>query len=86
MSSRFGDRVPSGVGAEVDRGSVGTVAPATGTARVVIGMAAMLLAVVSFVLWVVVSREADGLLLLVTIFVAVWFWAAGVYKRKFWSA
>lgn len=87
MNSRAG--VPGeapGVGQEVDRGSVGTVAPATpnGSARVLIGTAAAWLMAVSFVAWLVVSRERDGLLLLTTVFAGVLFWAAGVFSRQFW--
>lgn len=86
MISRFGDRVPSGDGQEVDRGTSGEAAAATGSARPLIGMASLSLAVLSFVLWLFVSRERDGLLLLTTIFAGVFFWSAGVFNRKFWSA
>lgn len=85
MISRSGDRVPSGVGAEVDRGTAGAAAPATGSARVVIGFVAMWLAVVSFGLWLMFFRERDGLLLLTTIFLLVLFWAAGAFSKAFWS-
>lgn len=88
MTSGVGERrLPTGEFGSPGRGTSGEDAPArTGTARVVIGMAAMLLAVLSFALWLFVSRERDGLLLLVTIFTAVWFWTAGVFSKKFWSA
>lgn len=86
MNSRFGDRVPSGDGAEkVDRGSAGAAAPATGSARVVVGFAAMWLAAVSFGLWLIFFRERDGLLLLTTIFLVAFFWAAGAFTKAFWS-
>lgn len=86
MNSRGGDlgQTP-GDGSEVDRGGAGEHAPATGSARVVIGMALLWLASTSFVLWLVVSRERDGLLLLASIFLVGFFWAAGVFTRKFWS-
>lgn len=85
MNSRPGDRVPSGDGAEVDRSTVGTDAPATGSARIVIGFAAMWLASVSFGLWLMFFRERDGLLLLATFFLVVLFWAAGAFTKAFWS-
>ena len=77
---------PPGDGAaEVDRGSMGIAAPATGSARVVIGFVAMWLMVVSFGLWLFFFRERDGLLLLTTIFLLVLFWAAGAFTKAFWS-
>lgn len=85
MSSRsWGPGQAPGDGSEVDRGSVGTAAPATGSARVVIGMASLVLTVLSLVLWLFVSRERDGLLLLVTVFAAVFLWAIGAFTRQFW--
>lgn len=84
MNSRSGDRVPSGDGAEVGRGSAGAVAPATGSARIVLGMTFLWLFTVSFGLWLLLSREADGLLLLTTVFLLVFFWAAGVFTKAFW--
>lgn len=86
MISRSGDRVPSGDGAEVDRGGAGEHAPATGSARIVIGFTFLWLTTVSFVVWLFFSRQADGLLLLTTIFLLVFFWAAGVFTRRFWDA
>lgn len=78
---------PHGDGAqEVDRGGAGELAPATGSARMVIGFAAIWLATVSGGCWLVFSRQADGLLLLSTVFVLVLFWAAGVFTRAFWLA
>ncbi len=87
MNSRdLGSRVPPGDGAEkVDRRTVGADAPATGSARVVIGMAALNLGVLSFVLWALVSRERDGLLLLATLFGAAFLWAVGAYRASFWT-
>lgn len=76
---------PPGDGArEVDRGTAGAAAPATGSARMVIGFAAMWLASVSFVLWLLFFRERDGLLLLTTFFLVVLFWAAGAFTKAFW--
>lgn len=70
---------------EVDRGGAGEHAPATGSARVIIGFAAMWLASVSFILWLLFFRERDGLLLLTTFFLFVLFWAAGAFSKAFWS-
>lgn len=70
---------------EVDRGGAGEHVPATGSARFVIGMAAMWLAAVSFLLWLVFFRERDGLLLLTTIFLLAFFWSAGVFTKAFWA-
>lgn len=55
-----------------------------GSARVVIGFAALWLAVVSGACWVMFSRQADGLLLLTTMFVVALFWVAGVFTKAFW--
>lgn len=71
--------------AEVDRGSAGAAAPATGSARIVMGMAFLWLTVVSFGLWLMFFRERDGLLLLTTLFLVAFFWAAGAFTRQFWS-
>lgn len=68
----------------MDRGSAGAAAPVTGSARMVIGFAAMWLASVSFVLWLLFFRERDGLLLLTTLFLVVLFWAAGAFTKAFW--
>lgn len=76
---------PHGDGAgEVDRGSAGAAAPATGSARIVIGLMFLWLTVGSFLLWLVFFRERDGLLLLTTIFLVAFFWAAGVFTKAFW--
>lgn len=77
---------PTGDGAEeVDRGSAGAAAPATGTAWVVMGMTFLWLTVVSFGLWLLFFRERDGLLLLTTIFLVAFFWSAGAFTKAFWS-
>ncbi|SDR71178.1 hypothetical protein SAMN04489809_3470 [Microbacterium paraoxydans] len=47
-------------------------------------MALLWLATVAFALWLVVSRERDGLLLLVSIFLVGFFGAAGVFTKAFW--
>ncbi len=87
MTSGVGspEQAPGDGPAEVDRGSMGIAAPATGSARVVIGFAAMWLAVVSGGCWLFFFRERDGLLLLTTIFLLVLFWAAGAFTKAFWS-
>lgn len=84
MISRSGDRVPSGDGAEVDRGTAGADAPATGSARMVIGFAAFWIAAVSFVCWVIFSRQADSLAGITGAAVLVLFWSAGVFSKAFW--
>lgn len=76
---------PSGDGAEkVARGTVGTDAPATGSARVVIGMASLWLTLIcvsiTFFTWTV-----NGVTLLGTIFFAVFIWAIGAHRRAFWA-
>lgn len=73
-------------GAEVDRSTVGTDAPATGSARIVIGMAALVLTLLCVVLACVVGLS-NGLLVLALIFAAVYAWAAGAFARDghFWS-
>lgn len=83
MNSRSGDRVPSGDGAEVDRGGAGELAPATGSARPLIGWLSLLLTVLCLVLALVTMR-ANGLLLLATIFAVVCAWAVGFFNRAFW--
>lgn len=35
---------------------------------------------------VLVRMRADGVLVLATVFVAVWFWSCGVFSRAFWVA
>ncbi|MEU4016220.1 hypothetical protein AB0E56_13255 [Microbacterium sp. NPDC028030] len=85
MISRAGVRVPPGDGAEVDRRTVGTDAPATGSARVAIGMATLWLTLVclgiTFFTWTV-----NGVTLLGTIFFAVFIWAIGAHRRQFWES
>lgn len=86
MISRSGDRVPPGDGAgEVDRRTVGTDAPDTGTARIVIGMASLNLALLCVVLAFTVTHNRDGLLVLATIFGVTYAWAAGAFSSGFWS-
>ncbi|UTT53769.1 hypothetical protein [Microbacterium maritypicum] len=48
-------------------------------------MAFLWLTVVSFVLWLMFSRERDGLLLLTTLFLVAFFWVAGAFTKAFWS-
>ncbi|MFK4760340.1 hypothetical protein ACI3KS_05330 [Microbacterium sp. ZW T5_45] len=47
-------------------------------------MASLILTLLSLVLWLVTTRERDGLLLLVTIFAGTYFWAIGAFTRAFW--
>ncbi|WP_157541024.1 hypothetical protein [Microbacterium sp. XT11] len=85
----------SGVGPEQTRGDGSTAGPGSageqpgsdriGSARVVIGMASLVLSVSTLVLWLFVSRERDGLLLLATVFLAVFLWAIGAFTRGFWT-
>lgn len=74
-----------GDGQEVDRGSVGTAAPATGTARIALGMLFFWLTILCVVL-AFIFGVANGLLLLATVFGAGFAWAAGAFSRNFWSA
>lgn len=85
MISRSGDRVPPGDGAEVDRGGAGEHVPATGSARIVIGMASLLLTLLSLALWIVVSRVWDGLALLTLSFAVTFAWSVGAHRGAFWS-
>lgn len=84
MNSRCGDRVPSGDGAEVNRGSVGTAAPVTGSARPIIAWASGLLTLLCVAL-AFVAGVANGLLLLATIFAAIAIWALGGFSRQLWQ-
>lgn len=86
MNSRSGDRVPSGDGAEVDRSTVGTDAPATGSARIVIGMASLVLTLLSLVLWIAASRAWDGLALLTLIFAVTFIWSIGGFRWSFYTS
>ena len=69
---------------KVDRGSMGIAAPATGSARVVIGMASLWLTLIcvaiTFITW-----SVNGVTLLGTIFFAVFIWAIGAHRAAFWS-
>lgn len=79
---------PSGDGASAGRGSAGEQPrpDRIGSARVVIGMASLILTLLSLFLWLVTSRERDGLLLLVTIFAVTFIWAIGAFTRSFWTS
>ncbi|WP_141651292.1 hypothetical protein [Microbacterium sp. 3J1] len=83
-SGSWGSGEPTGERAEVDRGSAGAAAPATGSARIVIGMAALNLTILCVVL-ACFAGVANGLLVLATIFAAVFAWAAGAFTRSFWD-
>lgn len=56
-----------------------------GTARVLIGMAAFMLTLICVVAAFVVG-VANGLLVLATIFAAVFAWSVGAFNKGFWSA
>lgn len=83
-SGAWGSGAPTGDGAEVDRGGAGEHAPATGSARIVIGMAALLLTLLCVVL-AFVAGVSNGLLLLAMIFGSVYAWAIGAFTKYFWS-
>lgn len=83
-SGSWGSGEPTGDGAEVDRGSAGAAAPATGSVRVVIGMASLNLTILCVVL-ACFAGVANGLLVLATLFAAVFAWAVGAYSRSFWD-
>lgn len=77
-------QTPGDGSGEVDRGGAGEHVPATGSARVVIGLASLNLTILCVVL-AFFAGTANGLLLLATIFAAVFAWAAGAHTRGFWS-
>jgi len=83
-SGAWGSGTPSGDGQEVDRGTVGTDAPATGSARVVIGMVSLNLTLLCVVL-AFFAGVANGLLVLATIFGVVFAWAIGAFGKNFWN-
>ncbi len=85
MNSRAGVRVPPGDGAEVDRGGAGEHAPATGSARVVLGLLFLWLTILCVVL-AFIFGVANGLLVLATVFAVGFAWAAGAFSSSFWSA
>lgn len=84
-SGAWGSGRTPGDGSEVDRGSVGTAAPATGSARIVIGMASLVLTLLCVVLALTVTHNRDGLLVLALIFGSAYAWAAGAFTSSFWS-
>lgn len=69
---------------EVDRGSLGIAAPATGSARMVIGMAAFMLTLLCVVI-TVVTWTVNAVAVLGTVFLIVFIWAIGAHRRAFWS-
>lgn len=75
-----------GDGSEVDRGTAGAAAPATRSARIVIGMASLMLTLLSLVLWGIFSRGWDGLALLTLIFAATFVWSAGGFRWSFYTS
>ena len=56
----------------------------TGSARPLIAWAALLLAVLCVVVAFVTMR-ANGVLILATLFVLVFTWAVGGFRRDFWT-
>lgn len=85
MNSRiWGPGRPSGDGQESARGTVGTDAPATpkGSALTLISYASFLLTLLCVVLAFMVG-VANGLLLLATIFAAVFAWSVGFFNRAY---
>ena len=70
----------------MDRGTTGVDAPATGSARIVIGMASLWLTLLSLVLWIIVSRVADGLAFLTLIFAVTFVWSIGGFRWSFYTS
>jgi hypothetical protein len=70
----------------VGRRTVGTDAPATGSARVVIGMASLWLTLLSLTLWIIFSRTWDGLALLTLIFAVTFVWSIGGFRWSFYTS
>jgi len=92
MTSGWGSGTPSGegkptgeFGGQVRGSGSGDRSPHQGSARPLFGMASLVLTLLSLVLWIFVSRVWDGLALLTLIFACVFFWAAGVFTRRFWG-
>lgn len=86
-SGSWGSGEPSGDRASAGRGSAGEQprSDRIGSAGIILGLLLLWLTTVSFALWLLFFRERDGLLLLTTIFLAGFFWSAGVFTRAFWS-
>ncbi len=87
MSSRRGAGSPAGDSGATGRGGAGEPASSTpqGSARPVIAAASFLLTLLCVVL-AVFAGVANGLLVLATIFAAVFAWAVGAFRRGFWVA
>jgi len=85
-SGSWGSGTPTGDRASAGRGSAGEQPrpDRIGSARVVIGMASLNLTILCVVL-AFVAGVANGLLVLATIFAAVFAWAAGAFSRSFWD-
>ena len=84
-SGSWGSGTPTGEGAPTGRRAAGDNAPSRiGSARVVIGMASLNLTILCVVL-AFIAGVANGLLVLATLFAAVFAWAAGAFSRSFWT-
>lgn len=62
---------------------VPVVSSRQGSARPLIAVASLLLTVLCLVL-VVVRMQADGVLILATVFAGVHVWAIGAHRKSFW--
>lgn len=87
MSSEVGTSgmAPGDGLAEVDRGSAGAAAPATGSARIAIGMASLMLTLLCTVI-TVVTWTVNGVAVLGTVFLLVFIWAIGAHRMAFWAS
>lgn len=79
------DRTP-GDGSRPDRGTAGADAPIrTGSARVVIAMAAFNLTLLCVAI-MVITRTVNAVGILALFFLAVYIWAVGAHRLAYWVA
>lgn len=97
MNSRsWGPGKPSAGATAQTRGDGSTAGPGsageqpgsdrTGSARMVIGFASLLLTLLSLVLWIAASRAWDGLALLTLIFAVTFIWSIGGFRWSFYTS
>lgn len=84
-SGSWGSGEPTGEGAPTERRTAGDNAPLrTGSARITIGLAALMLTLLCVVL-ACIAGVTNGLLVLATIFAATFAWAIGAFSGTFWD-
>lgn len=86
MNSRsWGPGQTPGDGSTSDRGAAGEAAPIlTGSVMPLISWASALLTILCVAL-AFVAGVANGLLVLATIFAAIFAWSVGAFTRSFWA-